>query len=441
MSHLSVNSEPDSVVTSAPMATAGSGAGGRLKPPSRILLVSVLPPHGAPEAVHGLLLSEHLADRGVDVHVISQRGAIASEHPRLTVHPIMTDWGWSDEAGLLRAISAIAPDAIVLLFIEWAFRPSYMISFLPSFAKRLLPQVVTVSQFENVYRPAPMTPDVSDSAMRSICEGWVGLAGVDPLYGTLLRDSDRVIVQCNDNLNLLAELSPGIARKAVLKPCPALISLSEEGTESRRTGRRLLGYDDEVYLLAFFGFLYPSKGIETLFEALALAKRKLPQVRLVLIGDVLDADSLARTGNRLDYGDSIRALAAQLQIDDIVKWTGRFNWDQPEPSLYLRAADCCVLPFNDGVRFHNSSFATAALHGLPVITTLGDHVEEAFVHGANAYLCPPCNAVALADAIVAVAAAPELRDELANGARALAEAHFSWAQAVAKTLLCCSRTE
>ena len=405
--------------------------------PSRLLVVSVLPPHGAPEAVHGLALSQHLAARGLEVHVISQTNALAPDDANLTVHPIMTDWGWRDTPILFRTLRAIRPDAVILLFIEWAYRPSYMISFLPSFAKLALPTVTTVCQFENVYNPAPLQNTEFDASMRELCEIVVDPSQVHPVYGTLLRDSDRIIVQCNDNLDVLAGLCPTIRGKAVLKPCPALIAMSEESTESRKIGRSRLGYDQATFIIAFYGFLYPSKGIETLFRALALVRRQLPQVALIIIGDVLDADGLSRTGRSLDYGDQLHKLALELEISDIIQWTGRFTWNEIRPSLYLRAADCCVLPFNDGVRFHNSSFATAALHGLPIITTCGSHLEGAFVHDHNVYLCPPQNPVALAEAIAAVATTAERQDRLRTGARALAKEYFSWEQAVSKTLFSC----
>ena len=46
-------------------------------------------------------------------------------------------------------------------------------------------------------------------------------------------------------------------------------------------------------------------------------------------------------------------------------------------TLYLCAADICVLPFNVGVRLNNSSFAAAAAHGLPIVTTRGEMLESA----------------------------------------------------------------
>ena len=94
----------------------------------------------------------------------------------------------------------------------------------------------------------------------------------------------------------------------------------------------------------------------------------------------------------------------------------------------------CVLPFNDGVRLNNSSFAVAASHGLPIVTTLGDSLESPFLDGENVRLCLPKNPVALAAAITELAHSPDMRKRLAAGARRLAESHFSWDRTIDATL-------
>ena len=55
----------------------------------KVLMITVLPPVKFPEADHALHLCEHLADDGVEIHVIAQKGCVNPSHPRITVYPVM----------------------------------------------------------------------------------------------------------------------------------------------------------------------------------------------------------------------------------------------------------------------------------------------------------------------------------------------------------------
>lgn len=68
----------------------------------------------------------------------------------------------------------------------------------------------------------------------------------------------------------------------------------------------------------------------------------------------------------------------------------------------------------------------ALLHGLPVVTTRGEYLDNRFVDGENMYLVPPGDSEKLADAFVELSSHPSLRERLAQGAKALYHAHFSW---------------
>ena len=103
-------------------------------------------------------------------------------------------------------------------------------------------------------------------------------------------------------------------------------------------------------------------------------------------------------------------------------------------SLYLQAADICILPFNDGVRLNNSSFAVAAAHGLPIITTRGDSLEGPFRDGENVRLCRPRDAGSLPAAITELIGSPEICTRLAAGSLTLAADYFSWKRVTDATL-------
>jgi len=83
---------------------------------------------------------------------------------------------------------------------------------------------------------------------------------------------------------------------------------------------------------------------------------------------------------------------------------------------------------------NNSTFAAAAAHGLPIISTRGKTLERFFLHEKNVFLCAPRDPEALAAAIQTVMDRPELRTRLASGALKLADEWFSWDTAAERTL-------
>jgi glycosyltransferase involved in cell wall biosynthesis len=90
------------------------------------------------------------------------------------------------------------------------------------------------------------------------------------------------------------------------------------------------------------------------------------------------------------------------------------------------------------VCIHNSSFAAAVAHGLPVLTTRGETLEGAFVDRENVLLCPPRDPEALARLIETFLEEPKLQERLRTGALAMAREWFSWERAIERTMAACT---
>ena len=244
----------------------------------------------------------------------------------------------------------------------------------------------------------------------------------------LLSDSDRIVVLSGRHLEVLSRQSVEVTGKAAVIPPPPLMRLTSE-SEQREPLRQSLGLGARDWLIAYLGYVYPSKGIEALLEAFALVSQQHPGARLVLIGGTPEQEVF---GGR-DYESELRAMSQRLAIDTRVVWTGGYEWGK-EPSSYLRASDVCVFPFHDGVYLNNSSFAAAAAHGLPIVATRGDLVEAPFNDGENVLLCQRRDPHALASGITAVLGDPILAQRLSAGALTMADEWYSWDRAAARTL-------
>jgi glycosyltransferase involved in cell wall biosynthesis len=396
------------------------------------MIAAAFPPMHSGEADHALQLCRRLADHGLEVHVLTTKGNAPAAGEPFTVHPIMRDWSWSDLPRLVTFLRRCAPDAVLLMYIGWIYNEHPMITFAPTLAKGMRPATAFVTLFENVEGARPDGASLPARALRKGLALWWGPRRVDYGFGTLLHDSDRLIAMSDPHRTQLETLAPGVSAKTELIPAPPLMTIdtTREGS-LRARGRETLGVHAGECVLVYLGRIYPAKGIETLLHAVQRVVSRGRQVRVVLVGGHIDRQNEEFTAA---FGREIAQLPHELGIADRVTWTGEYAPDSDVPSTYLWASDICVLPFNIGVLLNNSSFAAAAAHGVPIITTRGKVLEPPFRHRDNVYLCAPKDPDELAAAIETLMDDPALRHRLAWGARALAQEWFSWDQVVKRTV-------
>jgi hypothetical protein len=90
---------------------------------------------------------------------------------------------------------------------------------------------------------------------------WAGAEGVDYEFGTLLRDSDEVIVLCERHEARLTRFQPAVARKCVSVPAPPMVKMCGAADSGpRRAGQDRLRVTPDDFLLVYFGYIYSNKG-------------------------------------------------------------------------------------------------------------------------------------------------------------------------------------
>jgi glycosyltransferase involved in cell wall biosynthesis len=394
-----------------------------------LVVTAAFPPMKAPEGDHAFHLCQHLADHGLDVHVITSRGTAAPQHPRIKVDSIVREWSWRDLLPIIRSIRRQAPDGVLLFYIGWLYNAHPMITFLPTIVKRMFPGIPVVTQFTNIQASSPSLFHKPSRILRRALAAWLGRRTANYEYGTLLSDSDRVIAMCAKHRALLAAAYPELDGKSTMIPPPPIIRMSSDvDSDVRSEVRERLGVGAEESLIAYFGYVYRGKGLETLLEAFAGLSQRRRDVRLILIGGIPDLQGAEA------YVAQMRAQVEKMGIAQRVIWTGDFDWESDEASRYLRASDLCVLPFDAGVAMNNSSVAAVCAHGLPIVTTSGEWTDDIFVDGDNVLLCPPRSPAALLAAIESILERPASRDRLRVGALALAQQWFCWESSVHRTV-------
>jgi len=216
-----------------------------------------------------------------------------------------------------------------------------------------------------------------------------------------------------------------LEKSVILPPSPLIRFCSDQPATVRQQVRNALGVAEGDFVLVYWGYIYPGKGVETLLQAFRILCRRNEDMRLVLVGGDLDLE--IPNWSCSEYFQMVRQLPETLGIADRVTRTGHFSWDSDEGSRYLHAGDVCVLPLDYGVTLNNSSLAAATTHGLPVIATeLPAGQDEMLEHGRNVYLCRPRDPEMLAEAIQLISDSKDLRERLRIGALGLARDWFRW---------------
>ncbi|HEV3203629.1 MAG TPA: glycosyltransferase family 4 protein, partial [Gemmataceae bacterium] len=340
----------------------------------KLLLISGdYPPNNTGDANHVFFVARHLANRGIEVQVLTSAIAGIPHCPGVQVFPEMRNWSWSSLPRFARFVRNCRPDAVLQIFDQfgrmYAYQP--MMTFAPTVTKKLIPSARFVTQFETPYGIRTRQLSFLTRVLRRGMKRWSRLGpGYHP-YGTLLRDSDHIIVLSEAHRTELIAEYPALSVKSSLIPPPPLITVcSDTGPIARARGRALMGAKEGEFLFAFFGYIYQGKGIETLLYAFREVASRLPQVRLVLIGGY-NSDLFNPEGSTKNkqYWEEIQRLPRDLGIANRVMWTGNYNAEDDRASLLLGGVDACVLPLDQGIHLNNSSVAVAAGHSLPIIAT------------------------------------------------------------------------
>lgn len=399
----------------------------------RVLLISPsFPPAREGEAEHAFQIADRLAQTGCQVTVLTDARDRVVATLNFNVRATMTGWGWSDLPRLMREVMRAAPEGSLLVYTAWLFDKHPMITYLPTVLRLLRPRCRLLTLFEILQ--APEIKHRFTRAGRKAASLIAGRQGVDYDYGTLLRDSHGVVALGPSILAPLLARDPGIGIRGWLLPPPPLVAVdtARKGS-SRAASRARLGLTDRVFVLAFFGYVYPGKGVDTLLQALALLRQQGCDVALLMVGGGRGETAPVQSEDRhASFEAQMRQQASELGLDSRVHWLAGYASGVSGPADDLLAADAAALPFDDGIELRRSSVAVVAAADLPIITTWPQVDETAFADQVNVYLCPPKQAQALAAAIDHLMNDALLRQRLRDGARALARDWYSWDTAISK---------
>ena len=172
------------------------------------------------------------------------------------------------------------------------------------------------------------------------------------------------------------------------------LAVVHSGTDAARfhvdpISRTELGIPDRVPLLGCVAALVGHKDHATLLDAMPLILRRIPQLRLILVGEGPLRPRIEAQIKTLNIGQAVTLLGHRLDVPRI-----------------LKALDAFVLSSKE------EGFGGAALEamacGLPVVSTDAGGMSDTVVHEKTGLLVPVRDPQALAQAVIRVFTEPDL---------------------------------
>ena len=177
----------------------------------------------------------------------------------------------------------------------------------------------------------------------------------------------------------------------------------------------------ETFTVGFVGTLKPWHGLSILTEAFFRLHQKVPQARLLIVGDGPEREN-------------IETELSARGLDHYTQFTGAVNPEQV-PEL-LAKMDVAVAPYPAQIDFYFSPLKVYEYMaaGLPVVVSKIGQLVDLIEPEIDGIFCPPGDAIALADALEKLWRSPTLRQNLGQAARQKVMKYHTW-DTIAKQIL------
>lgn len=316
----------------------------------RVLLITgSFPPMkcGVGDYSHQLALALARAP-GLQLAVVTSRAAAAlGSLPDAEFLPIVEGWRFRDLGAIARVVRSWQPDVVHIQYPTQGYARSWMPWLLPLWLR--LAAIPVVQTWHEVYPHRLIFRFLS----KAVVPG--GLVVVREGYEKRLARPLRWVLR-NKTVRFIPNASA----------IPA-VSL----TESDRQDVRAKFAAANARMVVYFGFIFPPKGVELLFQIADPADS-----HVVIVGDLRETDP---------YQQSVRRLAESEPWSGKVTLAGFLS--AQEAARVIAAADAVVLPFREGGGDWNTSIHGAQLQGTFVLTT-SKH-RRGYFPAENTYFAVP----------------------------------------------------
>ena len=183
--------------------------------------------------------------------------------------------------------------------------------------------------------------------------------------------------------------------------------------------KALLGIPRECRTMLFFGAIRPNKGLDSLLYALSHIKRKVPNIKLLIVGEPCE-----------DYS-RYRSIVREENIEYCIFEKLEYVINEKIP-VYFTACDLVVLPYCEVTG--SGVLQIAYAFGKPVVATDLPGFRETIIDGKNGYLVSPGDTAELASRIIDILKDEQKACNMGKYSKHLSDTTYSWDSIASHTL-------
>ena len=229
-----------------------------------------------------------------------------------------------------------------------------------------------------------------------------------------MKLADRVITSGSHIRNAMIKVNKMSAEKIISAPAGAdtqIFSIDRELNDIRPKYK----LDATHFVVGIVSVLRSWKGHKYLIEAIKMASKVIPNIRLIVVGSGPQKKNIKQLINKLDLENHVILVGYQ-----------------PDPAFFYKAMDVMVLPSYSG-EATSQVLPQAMLMGKPVISTDTGGLSEVVIHNKTGLIVPTKNSLEIFNAIKILFDDDSLRDRLAEEGRFHALKNFTFEKMIETT--------
>jgi glycosyltransferase involved in cell wall biosynthesis len=213
--------------------------------------------------------------------------------------------------------------------------------------------------------------------------------------------SSKILSEDLGTVSLMSKIFPFFNNKITWLPIAP--TMTYEKDLNKEDLRKKYNLADDVFYLSFFGYRYPSKGVDILLKAVekinSTHTKNTKKIKILMVGGHDPKDYTA-------YDKQMIKLSLDLGMEDDIIYTGKI--EDRIINEYLKVSDLYVTPFR---RFFTgrSSILSPIYLSMPYLASMKKDKNGPFKHKRNCYIVRPDSVESLALGIQEMANNESLR--------------------------------
>lgn len=231
------------------------------------------------------------------------------------------------------------------------------------------------------------------------------------LYGFMYFLCDKLIIHTEKGKNEIIDLFGVDARKIHVVPHGDYKFFAPDRVLSTPDAKSALNIHPKYQTILFFGAIRKNKGLEHILLALPMIKERIPDVHLLIVGELWE-----------DYTRYRRIITANKLERNV--WEKLEYISNEDVALYFCASDVVILPYNEitGSGVLQIAYAFAK----PVVASDLPSFREIIVDGKNGYLVDPNDHQNMAEKVADILVDNNKRERMGKYSRFLADTRYTW---------------